>query len=109
MKKSIMPGKTTLEYCPYLFVPWHCSRTQVSRHGHWTGRPGAVKHRDVRERPNSTAVHARHRPETTLLYQIVHEYWSGFQAGLAKQGKYLPAYITQEFEAYLKCGRLEHG
>ena len=28
---------------------------------------------------------------------------------LAGHGKYLPAYVTKEFEAYLKCGRLEHG
>ena len=56
-----------------------------------------------------TAVYVRHRPETTLLYQIVHEYWPEFQAELASQDKYLPAYVTQEFEAYLKCGRLEHG
>jgi hypothetical protein len=51
----------------------------------------------------------RHRPETTLLYQIVHEYWPEFQAELASQDQYLPAYVIQEFEAYLKCGRLEHG
>ena len=53
--------------------------------------------------------YARHRPETTILYQIVHEYWPEFQAELASQDKYLPAYVTQEFEEYLKCGRLEHG
>ena len=57
----------------------------------------------------STARYVRHRPETTLLYQIVDEYWPEFQAELASQDKYLPAYVTQEFEAYLKCGRLEHG
>jgi len=51
----------------------------------------------------------RHRPETTLLYQVVQEYWPEFQAELARQGKYLPAYVTREFDAYLKCGRLEHG
>jgi len=51
----------------------------------------------------------RHRPETTLLYQVVQEYWPEFQAELDSQGKYLPAYVTREFEAYLKCGRLEHG
>ena len=28
---------------------------------------------------------------------------------LAEQGRVLPAYVEQEFEAYLKCGRLEHG
>jgi len=44
-----------------------------------------------------------------LLYQIIREYWPEFQAELASQDKYLPAYITKEFEAYLKCGHLEHG
>jgi hypothetical protein len=28
---------------------------------------------------------------------------------LASHGKYLPAYVTKEFDEYLKCGRLEHG
>jgi ribosomal protein S27E len=44
-----------------------------------------------------------------LLYQVIEEYWPEFQAELASQDKYLPAYVIQEFEAYLKCGRLEHG
>ena len=30
-------------------------------------------------------------------------------AHLAEQGTALPAYVEKEFEAYLKCGRLEHG
>ena len=51
----------------------------------------------------------RHRPETTLLYQVVQEYWPEFQAELASHGKQLPAYVTKEFDEYLKCGRLEHG
>ena len=86
-----MLGKTTNKYYPHLFVPWHCSRTKFARHGHWSGCPGAVKHRDVRERPNSDAVYLRHRPETTLLYQIVNEYWPEFQAELASQDKYVQA------------------
>jgi len=59
--------------------------------------------------PRSATAYVRHRPETTLLYQVIQEYWPEFQAELANQGKYLPAYVTREFEAYLKCGRLEHG
>jgi len=43
------------------------------------------------------------------LHQVVQEYWPEFQAELASQGKYLPAFVTREFDAYLKCGRLEHG
>ena len=57
----------------------------------------------------SPAVYVRHRPEATLLYQIVREYWPEFQAELASHGRYLPAYVTKEFDEYLKCGRLEHG
>ncbi len=68
-----------------------------------------LSHEDRQARPNSSAVYVRHRPETTLLYQVIREYWPEFQAELASQDKYLPAYITKEFEAYLKCGRLEHG
>ena len=31
------------------------------------------------------------------------------KAHLAAQGSALPGYVEREFEAYLKCGRLEHG
>jgi hypothetical protein len=40
---------------------------------------------DRQVRPNSAAVYVRHRPETTLLYQIIREYWPEFQAELASQ------------------------
>ena len=67
-----------------------------------------LSHQVCQERPNSAAAYVRHRPETTLLYQIVQEYWPEFQAELASHGKHLPAYVTKEFDEYLKCGRLEH-
>jgi len=51
----------------------------------------------------------RHRPEQTLLYRIVDEYYPVFTAHLVEQGRELPAYVRREFEDYLKCGRLEHG
>ena len=70
---------------------------------------GLLSHKARQAPPNATGVYVRHRPETTLLYQIVQEYWPEFQAELANQDKYLPAYITKEFDEYLKCGRLEHG
>jgi hypothetical protein len=81
-----------------------------SREDRTPGQPlGPGRPSPSQVRPNSAAVYVRHRPETTLLYQIIREYWPEFQAELASQDKYLPAYVTQEFEAYLKCGRLEHG
>jgi hypothetical protein len=51
----------------------------------------------------------RHKPEQTLLYQIVDEYYPAFAAHLAEQGRELPSYVQREFEEFLKCGRLEHG
>jgi hypothetical protein len=54
-------------------------------------------------------VYVRHRPERTLLYQLVREYYPAFKAHLATQGRGLPAFVEQAFEDYLRCGRLEHG
>ena len=54
-------------------------------------------------------VYTRHRPERTLLYQLVQEYYPALKAHLAAQGTVLAGYVEQEFEDYLKCGRLEHG
>jgi len=68
-----------------------------------------LSHQARQEQPNSPAVYVRHRPETTLLYQVIQEYWPEFQAELASHGRYLPAFVTKEFEEYLKCGKLEHG
>lgn len=31
------------------------------------------------------------------------------KAELERSGRPLPRYVQEEFEAYLKCGRLEHG
>ncbi len=55
------------------------------------------------------ARYARHRPEDTLLYQLVERHWPDFLAALAVRDRHLPAFVREEFEAYLKCGRLEHG
>jgi hypothetical protein len=55
------------------------------------------------------ATHERHRPERTLLYQLVEKHYPALVEQLELQGKSLPAHVHREFEAYLKCGRLEHG
>ncbi len=51
----------------------------------------------------------RHQPELTLLYQIIETYYPEFLAYVEKHGKTLPTHIKKEFDAYLKCGRLEEG
>jgi ribosomal protein S27E len=51
----------------------------------------------------------RHRPETTLLYQLIERYYPEFTYNLAEQGKYLPKYVELEFDEFLRCGQLEHG
>ncbi|MHC4092902.1 MAG: transposase [Planctomycetota bacterium] len=55
------------------------------------------------------SLYERHRPERTLLYQLVNEYYPALQAYLAAQGTTLPGYVERAFDDYLKCGRLEHG
>lgn len=50
-------------------------------------------------------------PSGTILYQVVAEYLETFLAGIDADptAKGLPAYVRDEFQAYLKCGILAHG
>lgn len=58
--------------------------------------------------PGNTA-YERHQPEQTLLYQLVEAHYPALVSQLSQQGKSLPDHVHREFEAYLKCGRLEYG
>jgi hypothetical protein len=51
----------------------------------------------------------RHRPEQTLLYQIIEQHYPDFLSAMEVQDRPLPGYVQDEFEAFLQCGRLEHG
>lgn len=53
--------------------------------------------------------YVRHRPEQTLLYQVVERHYPLFLAELENQGHTLPNYVQREFDNFLKCGRLEYG
>ena len=53
--------------------------------------------------------YARHRPEQRLFYQLIEQHYPKLLAARAAQGRPLPRYVQEEFEAYRKCGRLEHG
>jgi hypothetical protein len=53
--------------------------------------------------------YARHRPEETLLYQLVGQHYPAFLVAREAVGRPLPMYVQEEFEAYLKCGLLEWG
>jgi hypothetical protein len=53
--------------------------------------------------------YVRHKPEQTLLYQLIERHWPEFQSHLSEVGSYLPRHVAREFDEYLDCGRLEHG
>jgi ribosomal protein S27E len=60
--------------------------------------------------PNiAPAPYVRHRPELTLLYQVVEHHLPEFNEHLRERGRFLPRFVFQEFHDYLKCGRLQHG
>ena len=56
-----------------------------------------------------SGAYVRHQSELTLLYQRVQQHYPVFESLIAEQGSSSPHYVQQEFAAYLKCGRLEHG
>lgn len=51
----------------------------------------------------------RHQPEQTELYSVIAKHYPRFVDEIERSGGYLPKFIRQEFEDYLKCGLLEHG
>jgi len=53
--------------------------------------------------------YARHRPEATLLFQLVERHYPQFVAARETAGRPLPQYVQEELAAYLKRGRREHG
>ena len=62
-------------------------------------------------RPSSPPCYERHRPEDTVLYGTLEGHLEAFLAGASEQGggEGLPAFVTRELRASLRCGRLEHG
>ena len=53
--------------------------------------------------------YVRHRPEETVLYDVVERHHDAFFAHLEEQGRRLPGFVREELGAYLRCGRLEYG
>jgi hypothetical protein len=58
---------------------------------------------------HEAADYARRQPETTLLYRTLQAHWLQFLADVEAEGGELPAFVKDEFEAYLRCGVLAHG
>jgi len=58
---------------------------------------------------NSEPHYARHRPEQTLLYQLIEQHHPQLLATLAEHDQPLPKYVRDESEEYLKHGRFEYG
>ena len=60
--------------------------------------------------PGDTLAYERHRTEQTPLYALIEEHFPRFLERLDAEGvSLLPHFVIEEFEAYLECGRLEHG
>ncbi|MFZ9038090.1 MAG: transposase zinc-binding domain-containing protein, partial [Gammaproteobacteria bacterium] len=62
-----------------------------------------------KDRAISLPQYVRHKPEQTLLYQIIEQHYPAFSSLMEQQGRPLPFHVKKEFDDFLKCGRLEHG
>ena len=54
-------------------------------------------------------LYRRHRPEETSLYPLIEANLDAFLEHLRERDAPLPRFVVDEFKAYLRCGRLEHG
>jgi len=71
--------------------------------------PTGAFHAASSELSHSRARESRHCPEATLLYRTIQEHWATFLEDLESGGGELPAFVLDEFEAYLRCGIRVHG
>ena len=53
--------------------------------------------------------YVRRDPESSVLYQIVAKHLNTFLQATEMLGKKLPRHVTDEFDAYLRCGVLAYG
>ena len=53
--------------------------------------------------------YVRREPEKSVLYRIVAENLNTFLQLTEIEGKRLPKHVTDEFDAFVKCGVLAHG
>ncbi len=51
----------------------------------------------------------RHRPEETILYKVIRENLATVFQKIEAEGKTLPKFVRQEFDAFLDCGILAKG
>ena len=60
----------------------------------------------IKDRSPHSPSYQRHRPEQTLLYQIIERHYPEFRDVMAMQGKSLPLHLQQEFAdtAYTPVG-----
>src|SRR5690606_16478674 len=88
-----------------------CSRLRSRRRGSARTHGMGLPDRDIAQAAGFIAPpgYSRNRPESTLLYRLVAEHYPKFRDRRAAEERSLPRYVEDEFEAYLKCGRLEHG
>ena len=61
------------------------------------------------ETKEKSFTYQRRRPELTPCYPIFAEELDKFLADRQTEGRPVPDYLAEEFEAYLKCGIFSHG
>ena len=51
----------------------------------------------------------RHRPEYTLIFKVLLNFWLTFKSQREAENLHLPQYVTKEIEAFLTCGLPQYG
>ncbi len=57
----------------------------------------------------NTIDYQRHRPEQTLLHEVIREHLEGFITGSRERAAPVARFVERELRAYLECGVLAHG
>ena len=64
---------------------------------------------DCDKRSIDARIYERHRPEESLLYQVVSRNFQAFFKKCEESVHPVPKFIKKEFESFLRCGILSYG
>src|SRR5262249_48549131 len=83
---------------------------EITDSTHGTARAWVARMPTTSTAAQGLGAYVRHRPQDTLLYDVVRTHLEPFLAHAREHGgRPLPRYVAQAFRAYLRCGVLAHG
>ena len=105
--KSTTSGRNARGPITEISVLWHCSFASILALLEFM--LAQAEPSPSQRLPQAPDSYRPHDPTQTLLYRVIQENFRTFVRDREAEGRYLPRYVTREFESFMGCGVLANG